>query len=543
VGVGAVAASVASPWLAALGSMLLGALIAGGVTVAFEAGLWLDLAAPIGAGSLAFAGAVAVNWATEGREKRRVRELFGRYVSPEYVRRLADDFEAVRLGGERVPLTLLFSDIRGFTTLSEQRPAEEVIQLLNEYLERMTEVVFRHGGTLDKFIGDAVMAFWGAPVPDEDHPRKGIEAGLEMLDEVDALNQEWRERGMGIDLEIGVGIHTGEAVVGNIGSLARKLDYTAIGDAVNLASRLEGLNKEFGTRAIVSEATREAAGGDYDLRPLGDVRVKGKEREVKIFELRGRGRGGAIVGLLLSLAALIPAQALAQTKARWTDLVYQPGAWEGGQLVTRATADRNTGAVALTAMVDVYAAAPRWRAEIRKVQGGTTLTDDPIVLVADGANVRVLTSLGSTPLGEHAASGDPVVQAVAARFDDSGRSRVSTRGRIVETDATGNVSWVLIRRPAARTDFADALLDTGTASRLGRSIARFGVAAAEGQQREEVAASAGARGVARVQTLDGQVDVMPDTAAVKALEGVDLDLLELVRFWEEGGLTPVGGGA
>jgi hypothetical protein len=194
-------------------------------------------------------------------------------------------------------------------------------------------------------------------------------------------------------------------------------------------------------------------------------------------------------------------------------------------------------------MVDVYAAPPRWRAEIRTVEGGGALAAEPIVLVAEAGDVRVLTSLGSTPLAEHAASSDPLVQAVAARFDTTGRPRGATSGRIVETEANGNVSWVLIRRPAARSDFADALLDTGTTSRLGRSLARFGVAAAGGQPREEVAASAGARGVARVQTLDGEVDVMPDTAAVQALEQVDVDFLELVRFWQEGGLTPPGGGA
>ncbi|HZD05626.1 MAG TPA: adenylate/guanylate cyclase domain-containing protein, partial [Longimicrobiales bacterium] len=203
VGVGVLAAGLVSPWLAATGALLLLGLVTAGVTAAFAGGLWLDLAAPLAAGGLSLAGALTLNWATEGREKRRVRELFGRYVSPAYVRRLADDHESVRLGGERVPLTMLFSDIRGFTSISERLPAEEVIGLLNEYLERMTDVVFRHGGTLDKFIGDAVMAFWGAPVPEPEHARRAVEAGLEMLQEVDALNRRWKERGVPVDLRIG----------------------------------------------------------------------------------------------------------------------------------------------------------------------------------------------------------------------------------------------------------------------------------------------------------------------------------------------------
>jgi len=191
----------------------------------------------------------------------------------------------------------------------------------------------------------------------------------------------------------------------------------------------------------------------------------------------------------------------------------------------------------MTAMVEVYSAPPRWRAEIREVERGSTLSVEPIVLVADGSNVRVLTTLGSTPLAEHAASDDPLVQAVADRFDAAGRARNPGTGRIVETDTSGNVGWVVVRRPAARADFADNLLDSGTAGRLGRSIARFGVAAAGGPQREEVVASAGARGVARVSTVDGEIEVYPDTAAIQGIEMVEVDFLELVRFWEEGDLV------
>lgn len=329
-------------------------------------------------------------------------------MPPEYVRRLADDFESVALGGERAEITILFSDIRGFTNLSERLPPSAVIEILNEYLERMSEVVFRHGGTLDKFIGDAVMAFWGAPVPIADHANKALTAALDMIAELDGLNARWKERGEPTELAIGVGLNTGPAVVGNIGSLTRKLDYTAIGDAVNLASRLESLNKTYGTTILVSESTLTAAGGGYATRAVEAVTVKGKKKPVNVFELLGRkedpaatgGSGPTLRGAMAAAALLVACATGASAqdeRARWTDWLYVPGSWSAGQLVRSATSDADTEALALVAHVEAYSSLPRWRVEVSKLSDGETL-EAPVVVIGGQTPPVVLTALGSAPL-------------------------------------------------------------------------------------------------------------------------------------------------
>jgi adenylate cyclase len=184
-------------------------------------------------------------------------------------------------------MTVLFSDIRGFTTVTERGQPEEIVGMLNEYFTRMVDIVFRHRGTVDKFVGDMVMALFGAPLDDADHADHAVQAALEMIAELQKLNQGWKAQGRFAELDIGVGVNTGVMIAGNIGSDAI-MSYTVIGDAVNLGSRLESLNKQYGTRIIISDATRRALKGRYLYRPLGDVVVKGKSEPVGIFEVTGR---------------------------------------------------------------------------------------------------------------------------------------------------------------------------------------------------------------------------------------------------------------
>jgi adenylate cyclase len=181
-------------------------------------------------------------------------------------------------------MTVLFSDIRGFTTMSEKGTPEDVVAQLNHLFTRMVGVVFHHHGTVDKFVGDMVMALYGAPLDDEDHADHAVQTALAMIGALQQMNVEWQSQGKPT-LDIGIGINTGDMVAGNIGS-DTIMSYTVIGDAVNLGARLESLNKEYGTRIIISEFTRARLKGQYDIHPLGDVVVKGKSQPVAIFEVK-----------------------------------------------------------------------------------------------------------------------------------------------------------------------------------------------------------------------------------------------------------------
>jgi len=250
----------------------------------FAAGAWWPIALPLLAMMLAFVGELAWQYFVEGREKRQVKRLFSRYVAKDVYDQLLADPARARLGGTRREMSVLFSDMRGFTALTERGRPEDIVSQLNDYFTRMVQVLFEHRGTLDKFVGDMVMALFGAPLDDEDHAEHAVQTALAMVRALDLLNAEWA--GFGIPrLDIGIGINTGEMVAGNIGSSAI-MSYTVIGDAVNLGARLESLNKEYGTRIIISEATRARLKGQYDIRPLGSVTVKGKSQSVAIYEVR-----------------------------------------------------------------------------------------------------------------------------------------------------------------------------------------------------------------------------------------------------------------
>ena len=230
------------------------------------------------------------------RERRFVRSAFGRYLSPVLVERLSHDAQALQLGGEMRPITVMFSDIRGFTTLSEGLSPEALTSLLNRYLTPMTDVLLAHEATIDKYIGDAIMAFWNAPIDIAAHPRKACLAALGMAQAVEALN---RERGS--VLRIGVGLHSGDACVGNLGSQQR-FSYSAIGDTVNLASRVEGLTKQYGVTLLVTEAVRAQA-TDLAFVEVDQVRVVGRSEPVRLHALLGDAQLAADAGFLALAAA------------------------------------------------------------------------------------------------------------------------------------------------------------------------------------------------------------------------------------------------
>ncbi|NLR76180.1 adenylate/guanylate cyclase domain-containing protein [Leeia aquatica] len=218
----------------------------------------------------------------ERRRREHTVQLFNRFLDPRVVRKLVDRNALAQAEvGQAVEISVLFSDIRGFTTLSERQPPEKVVQMLNGYFDLQVEAIDLHGGTLDKFIGDAIMAFWGAPLSNPHHASEAVAAALDMTDRLEQFKRMLGEAGQGFD--IGIGIHSGPAVVGLIGSTQRRLDYTAIGDTVNLASRIEGQTKGI-ARILVSESTRLACGEQFEFIDHGEHQVKGREQPVRLFE-------------------------------------------------------------------------------------------------------------------------------------------------------------------------------------------------------------------------------------------------------------------
>jgi class 3 adenylate cyclase/CHASE2 domain-containing sensor protein len=248
-------------------------------------GAWVPLGTTNLAALLSYVGSVAYVAIVEGREKRFIKGAFGKYLSPDVVAEIADDPTSLALGGEKRPLTLLFSDLSGFTTISEDMDAQDLIALLNEYLNEMTQVVFDELGYLDKYIGDAIMAFWNAPKEVPDHPDRGVRTAILMQRRLKALNERWRvDRPDQEPLKVRIGVHSGEVVVGNVGGEDR-FDYSAIGDAVNVAARLEPANKTYDTLNMVSAVTLAATKQGYRVRELDHITVVGKDEPIKVYEL------------------------------------------------------------------------------------------------------------------------------------------------------------------------------------------------------------------------------------------------------------------
>jgi adenylate cyclase len=256
---------------------LAGALLLGvpASYVAFSrGGYWVDFLLPVAVTSLLGVGADVL-------AKRRLRDALGRYVSPEVAARV--ERNPAELAGERRQVSILFSDLRGFTTLSERMAPEQMAARLTEYFDAMTATIFARRGMVNDFIGDAILAVFGAPLDDPEHARHAVESALAMGETLVGLNRRWQGEGLP-PLRMGLGIHTGEVFAGNVGR-AGKVKYAVVGDTVNLASRVEGLNKELGTTMLVTEAAYRAAGLDLEVNDRGPISVKGREEPVRVFEV------------------------------------------------------------------------------------------------------------------------------------------------------------------------------------------------------------------------------------------------------------------
>jgi adenylate cyclase len=243
--------------------------------------VWLPVVPSILGMLLSYGGITLDNYIREQKLRIRQRKILCRYVSSEVAEELLKDRESLTFDGKRRHITVLFSDIRGFTSIAEQIGPEQVVSLLSNYLSRVTHIVFKYGGTIDKFMGDAVFVIFGAPKFHEDDALRAVKTGLEMIALAKSLASEWI-RIVGRPLEVGVGINSGEAVVGSVGSEIRS-DFTAIGDTVNLGSRLEGLTKELGISMLVSESTAVELKGAIRLRPLHHVKVTGREKPLVVY--------------------------------------------------------------------------------------------------------------------------------------------------------------------------------------------------------------------------------------------------------------------
>ncbi|MGQ9920247.1 MAG: CHASE2 domain-containing protein [Desulfobacca sp.] len=286
-----VAITVLVLWIPRLIVVTFGLLVGLGLhlllsAVCFTQGWLIDPILPAVGLFLAFDLTTAYSYATTGRQKAALRKMFSHYMSEEVLQHLLEHPEKVCLGGERRYLTLFFSDLAGFTTISEGLAPERLVQLLNAYLSAMTDIILAEQGTVDKFEGDAIMAFWGAPLPQRDHALRACRAALAQQAALVDLNGQFAAQGWP-PLACRIGLHTGEAVVGNLGS-RKRFDYTVIGDTVNLASRLEGLNKFYGTNILASETTVQECQGLIEFLEVDWVAVKGREKPVAVYQVLAR---------------------------------------------------------------------------------------------------------------------------------------------------------------------------------------------------------------------------------------------------------------
>lgn len=298
-------------------------------------GIWLSTVYPQLEIVTVFAAIVTYKYMTEERQAKQIRGAFSNYVTPSVVDQVLKDPSRLKLGGETRELTVMFSDVRGFTTISEKLTAEQLVDLLNAYLSKMTDLVFKSDGTLDKYIGDALMAIWGAPVEQPDHAKRACYTAIEMMEVLEnELKPQWATQGLKHipagqipEVDIGIGINSGIMSVGNMGS-DQRFDYTVMGDNVNLASRLEGTNKAYGTHLIISEFTYGLCKNDVVVRELDLIRVKGKNEPVRIYELVGK-------------AGAVPAEQLEKVKLFETGLgYYRKAEWDLAEQTFKSLLER-----------------------------------------------------------------------------------------------------------------------------------------------------------------------------------------------------------
>ena len=296
--VGLCCSRLPAPRALVFSTLVLLLLLAGNQAAFMLFGIRSGLAYPLFTVLLAGGATFSFRFLVAEKRARAIRRLFSSYVTERVVGELVKRPDLAKLGGERKEVTLLFSDIRGFTTFSERNEPEYVVSMLNEYLAAMTDVVFHWEGTLDKFVGDEIVVFWGAPLPQEDHAERAVRCALHMTAKLQELQAKWRQDGRDV-LDHGIGVNTGEVLVGNIGAEGKKMDYTVIGDHVNLGARTEGLTRKFDCHIVLTEFTvrrvqpllDSSAFGHMELRALETVTVAGRRQTVQVFELADTDTG------------------------------------------------------------------------------------------------------------------------------------------------------------------------------------------------------------------------------------------------------------
>lgn len=266
-----------------VGNIFLGLIYSLAAVFLFEKGMVVNLIHINLAWILSAAGLLSYRYFASEKGRRELKQLFSRYVSKDVLEEILKEPSRVRLGGEVREVTVFFSDVKGFTALSEKTSPEDLVQIMNEYFTLMTEEILKRGGVLDKYIGDAIMAFWGAPINDSEQADKAVRAAVAMAKKLKLLNIKLKNNGRP-EIGMRIGICTGPALAGNIGSELR-LNYTVMGDTVNVASRLEGVNKEYGTQIIISETTKDKLKEKYNLKKLGVVTVKGRTEPLNIYTI------------------------------------------------------------------------------------------------------------------------------------------------------------------------------------------------------------------------------------------------------------------